>query len=391
MLILYALFWISLTLIIYPYTIYPLLLFIFAKISSGDKDSTSDSGEMPHVTLIISAYNEEDVIERKLINSVELNYPPEKLEIIAVSDASTDGTDELIKKYAARYSNINLMRQDNRMGKTSGLNRAVRGAVGDIIVFSDANSIYDKDAIAELIKYFSRPDVGYVMGAALYNVDKNSAAAESEGLYWKFELFLKEWESKFHSVVGGDGAIYAIRKELYWDLEEDDINDFVNPLQIVAKGFRGIFNPRAICYEDAAGDFKKEFQRKRRIVNRSWRGLKKYFGWFRIGEHYKFLFELFSHKVIRWISLPILAVTFISNLLIVVTNPHPLFVLTLAGQICFAALGLLGRFLRQSKRDIPNAIYFPYYYLMAHIAALLGIIDEWRGIKHITWEHVREA
>lgn len=381
----------SLTLLIYPYAIYPLILFLFNKISRSNDQLNQKSENWPLVTLIISAYNEEQIIEQKLNNALALKYPAEKLEIIVISDASSDGTDKIVKHFSENNSNINLLRQNERRGKTAGLNLGVEKAKGDIVVFSDANAMYDKNSIQELVKYFANPQIGYVMGAALYNEDKESAASENEGLYWKFEIFVKKLETKFYSVVGGDGAIYAIRKELYWKLDDDDINDFVNPLQIVAKGYRGLFNPQAICYEDAAGDFKKEFKRKRRIVNRSWRGLTKYFGWFNIKEQYKFLFELFSHKVLRWFGLLFFIILIVSNLLIVVNISHPFYVITLIGEMSMIALGLFGLSYHKATENLPSFIYIPYYFLMAHAAALFGIIDEFMGIKHVTWEHVREG
>jgi cellulose synthase/poly-beta-1,6-N-acetylglucosamine synthase-like glycosyltransferase len=346
-------------------------------------------GHQPQVTLIISAYNEENIIKVKLENTLMLDYPTDKLEVMVVSDASSDKTDSIVKQFSEKYPNIKLIRQEQRLGKTSGLNLAVPNAAGELIIFSDANAIYDKNSIKELVKYFQDPEIGYVMGAALYNVEKDPSS-KSEGLYWKFELFVKKLETTFYSVVGGDGAIYAIRKELFWKLDKDDINDFVNPLQIVSKDFRGVFNPDAICFEDSAGDFKKEFKRKRRIVNRSWRAVKKYFVWFDLKKHFKFLFELFSHKVIRWFSFPVLLVAFISNLFIVLFNPTSIYIITLIGQVSFGFLTLLGIQYSSSNKEMPKIIYIPYYYSFVHVAALLGIIDETRGVKHTTWDHIRD-
>lgn len=383
-------FWLSLFLLIYPYVIYPVVLIGLSKLFGANHHLVDELKEEPTITFIISAYNEEEVIGEKLQNAMELDYPQDKLEILVVSDACSDRTDDIVREWTAKNPNIKLVRQEQRRGKSCGLNLAVERATGEVIVFSDANAIYKKDALRELIRYFDNPDIGYVIGAALYNADRDSAATESESLYWKFELFIKEWESKFYSVVGGDGAIYAIRRNLYWKLEEDDINDFVNPLQIVAKGYKGLINQRAICYEDAAGDFRKEFRRKRRIVNRSWRALKKYFGWFDVLGQMRFMFELFSHKVIRWFSLLILIILFLSNVLILMIAPGPFYTAALAGQLLLALLAAVGYAMTGNGMSVPRIFYLPYYYLMVNTAALLGIIDDARGIRYTVWEHVRK-
>lgn len=387
--ILSGIYWISLFLLVYPYLIYPILLIVLAKFFASNNNLKKLEHRWPTVTFFISAYNEEVVIEQKLNNTLALDYPDEKLEIMVISDASSDRTDEIVREWALKHPNIKLIRQAERRGKSAGLNLGVREARGEIFIFSDANAMYQKNAVYELVKYFDNADIGYVIGAALYNTNKDSMATESESLYWKFELFVKEWESKFYSVVVGDGAIYAIRNHLYWDLEEDDINDFVNPLQIVARGYKGLINQQAICYEDAGSDFRKEFRRKRRIVNRSWRAVKKYIGWFNLKSHKRFLFELFSHKVIRWFSLVILFIMFVANLLLVAFSPGLFYVITLVGQIVLGVLALIGFLLDGRNKVIPRIIYLPYYYYVVNTAALLGIIDEFRGIKHTVWEHIR--
>ena len=366
------------------------MLILFSRLKKNDFNPENIEGYQPLVTLIISAYNEENIIKEKLENTLSIDYPIDKFEVLIVSDASTDKTDDIVNKWSNENPNFKLIRQEQRFGKTSGLNLAVSKASGKIIIFSDANAIYHKNSIKELIKYFTDPQIGYVMGAALYNSAKDPSS-KSEGLYWKFELFVKKLETKFYSVVGGDGAIYAIRKELFWELDKDDINDFVNPLQIVSKDYKGIFNPKAICFEDSAGDFKKEFKRKRRIANRSWRAVKKYSGWFDIRKHYKFLFELYSHKIIRWFSFPILIVAFISNLLIVFLTSILFYQITFIGLVLFGILTLLGIQYNILNREMPKVIYLPYYYSFVHVAALLGIVDETRGIKHTTWDHIRDS
>ena len=389
--VLIIIFWMCIFLLIYPYLIYPVLLKLLPGAGHPEPQAVDDDAKLPSVTFIISVYNEAQVIEEKLANALALDYPSDKLEIMVISDASSDRTEAIVQEWAGKHPQIRLVRQQQRRGKTAGLNAGIRQSRGEAIVFSDANAMYKADAVRELVKYFSNPDVGYVMGAALYTEGADSEASESEGLYWKFELALKKLETEYYSVVGGDGAIYAIRRELYWPLEDDDINDFVNPLQIVAKGYRGVFNPDAICYEDAGGEFSKEFKRKRRIVNRSWRAVKRYISWFDVQKQMKFLFELFSHKVIRWFSMGILLVLFLTNLALILFGTAVFFKVTFIGQVVMIIAALYGAYLDGKGRSIPKVVYLPYYFFLVNYAALLGIWDESRGIKHVVWDHVRES
>ena len=167
----------------------------------------------PPVTLIISAYNEEKMIGTKLENALELDYPPEKLTIMVVSDASSDRTDQIARSFENRA--VVLIRSEERKGKTAGLNTAMEKVVSDIVVFSDANALYQRNTIRKLVRHFSDEQVGYVVGHARYETCEDSAAGQSEGAYWDLEIRIKIWESAFSSVVGGDGALYAIRRSLW--------------------------------------------------------------------------------------------------------------------------------------------------------------------------------
>ena len=388
--ILVIIFWGSIFLLIYPYLVYPVILNLATKLFSKNGPLKRYVDDWPSVSIIISAHDEDKVIDEKLQNTVGLHYPSDEFEIIVVSDASQDNTDKIVHQWAGRNKHIRLLRQDARRGKSAGLNRGVEAANGEIIIFSDANAMYEKNAVVELVKYFANPDIGYVMGAALYNTVKDSDAAESEGLYWRYEVYLKKLESEFYSVVGGDGAIYAVRRELFWNLDDDDINDLVNPLQIVSKGYRGFFNLDAICYEAPAGEFGKEFSRKRRIVNRSWRAILKHINRFHLVRHYKFLFELVSHKIIRWFSLFILAAVVVSNVLLVIFSQSVVFTVVLMVIIFSIVLAIVGYFFDRTRKPMPKLIYISYYFYLVNLAATLGIYDNFRGRKYVYWSQHRD-
>lgn len=283
----------------YVYLGYPLLLGVLSSLKRSETVALQTDSELPSVTLIISCFNEADVIEDKLRNALELDYPRDRLSVMVVSDGSTDGTDEIVKRFADE--SVKLIRQEGRLGKTMGLNLAMESVVSDITVFSDANAMYAPDAVRQLVRHFQKCDVGYVVGAALYTDGDAGASAQNEGVYWRYELAIKTMESQLSSVVGGDGAIYAIRSALWRPLDQKDINDFVNPLQIILQGYRGVFEPQAKCFEETAGEFNKEIARKERIVNRSIRGLFRVRGVMNPFRTGLFSLMVISHKLLRWL------------------------------------------------------------------------------------------
>ncbi len=376
-------FWTSFLVSLYIYLGYPILLGVlqFFRRNRWQVDATFQ----PTVTFIISAYNEEAVIEKKLENTLSLDYPREKMEILVVSDASEDRTDEIVRGYSSQ--GIRLLRMPERRGKTFGLNHALKEARGEIVIFSDANAMYHPRAVKELVKYFSDPRVGYVVGKAEYYENLDKLAGKQENLYWRYELKLKEMESRIHSVVGGDGAIYAIRKELYEPLSADDINDFVNPLQIVYKGYRGVFAPEAVCYEDAAGDFTKEFYRKKRIVNRSWRGFWKMRGVLNPWRTGIFAWEIFSHKVLRWYWWVFAILLFFSNLFLL--GEGSFYRIFFALQLLFYGLVLLGWWSIRQNKELPSILMIPFYFIEVHYASLVGIIESFLGKRYQTWSTAR--
>tara|TARA_R110001592_G_scaffold126336_1_gene337495 strand:+ start:131126 stop:132316 length:1191 start_codon:yes stop_codon:yes gene_type:complete len=389
MMLLTTIFWASLFLVIYPHLIYPPLIAVLARYFPTKRNFEEYSEDWPSVTFIISAFNEEDVLNAKLQNATEMHYPETRLKIMVISDASDDNTDAIVAAWSQRDSRIVLHRQEQRLGKTMGLNAGIAKADSDLLVFSDANAMYQENALKELVKSFKEEKVGYVVGAALYNKDHQSGANQSEDLYWNLELKLKEWESGFYSVVGGDGAIYAIRRHLFWELDADDINDFVNPLQIVAAGYLGLFNPKAICYEDTAEEFEKEFKRKRRIVNRSWRAFRKNVSRFSFPAHGRFLFELYSHKVIRWLAVAFLLTATISSGILSFCSQGIVYPAVFLGLIGSLIVALVGSYFDRRGAEMPRLVYLCYYFYFVNFSAILGILDNAKGVRHITWDHVR--
>ena len=379
------LFWTSATLIFYAYAGYVILAYLLARFAS--RPVTLPEGSLPRVTLLISAFNERAVMGEKLENALALDYPQERFEVLVVSDCSDDGTDEIVREFAPRA--VRLIRQAERLGKSSGLNLGVLQASGEILVFSDANAMYEPDALHQLVRHFADPRVGYVVGSARYRMGvEQSPSAESEGLYWKLETWLKQKESEFGSVVGGDGAIYAIRRELFTPLRPTDINDLLNPLQIIARGYRGAYEPDAVCYEEAGDSFEKEFRRKVRIISRSLNALRRAPRVLLPWTQPRHWFALVSHKLLRWLAPVFLFLLFFATAAL---WKSPIYRLMLVLQMVFYALAGIGWVMARRSGDRTSRIlYLPYYFCLVNLASLLGIGKFLTGSLSPTWQTIRQ-
>lgn len=378
-LLMQILFWGSVSLLAYSYVGYPALLGLLARLAPR-KAAIRDSAELPSVTLLVSAYNEVDVIREKLENSIALDYPKDLVEIIVISDCSNDGTDQVVQQFAS--SGVRLIRQMQRRGKTEGLNLAVPQSAGEILVFSDANALYAPNAIGALVSHFDDPQVGYVVGNARYTEHGSNTAAEAaEGLYWRLETWLKKKESIFYSVVGGDGALYAIRRELYTPLRSIDINDFLNPLQIINRNFLGVFEPAAVSYEEAAGTFQKEFRRRIRIISRGLSAVLSVKGVLNPFKHTRHWFLLISHKILRWSAPFFMVVLLFSSLLLA---KSVFFRAAILLQVAFYLTAAIGGFLQQ-RRETGRVLSVPFYFCVVNLASLIGCFYFLTGNLSGTW------
>lgn len=367
-------FWTSAWLIALTYAIYPLTLLWLPRARRMEPSER----ELPDLTLVISAYNEAAVIRQKLENSLQLDYPRERLSVAVISDASTDGTDAIVRSFAG--DGVMLCRQEPRGGKSLGLTTFVPRFGSQILVFSDANSIYAPDALRKLARHFADPHIGYVVGHQRYT-DGDSLSGDCESLYWRYETWLKKLESRCGSVVGGDGAIFAIRSELFTPLRHDDINDFVIPLRIVAGGYRGVFDPEAVCFERTAESFAGEFRRKIRIVSRSLRAVARVpaaLNPLRVGQ---FAYQLLAHKVVRWF-VPVWLAGTLASAAVLAGLGLPLYQLLLLVQLAFYGLALLG-LIPRLKRIRPVSV--AYYFCLVNLAAGLGILATLTGRRFSTW------
>jgi cellulose synthase/poly-beta-1,6-N-acetylglucosamine synthase-like glycosyltransferase len=323
-------FWLSAILVIYAYVGYPVTLALLSRvvrrpITRGVGDYT------PEVSLIIPAYNEEAVITRKLANTLSLDYPPDKLQIIVVSDASTDLTDELVTPFADK-SNIELVRVAVRQGKANALNAGLERAQGEHVVFSDSSIMLDSMALREIVRPFADPEVGIVSG------EDHIAGGGGEGLYGRYELYLRNKESALHSIVGASGSFYAQRRYLVDAFPEGLAPDFLSVLNTVEKGFRAVSEPTAIGFMTALPDTQEEFRRKVRTLLRGMSTLWAKRSLLNPLKYRWFAFELLCHKILRWLVPAFLVLILVGNLSIAAS---PFYALTLLLQIAFYALALL--------------------------------------------------
>jgi glycosyltransferase involved in cell wall biosynthesis len=370
--------WGGLVALVYVYIGYPVLLWLVARLRHREVGKTDST---PAVTLVISAFNEAAIIEQKLENTLTLDYPRECLDVVVVSDASTDGTDAIVERFAGR--GVRLLRMVRRGGKTVGLNAVMATIRSGIVVFSDANIRYRPDAVRMLVRAFADPSVGCVTGDSRYVDPGDSAAHLQEDTYWGYERFIRSLESLVGSTVGGDGAIFAIRRGLYTPLAIDAINDFVTPLQIVARGHRAVYEPAAVGVEASAGGFRREFRRKRRIVNRSWRGVMsvpEVLNPRRVGM---FAWQVWSHKVLRWLTLPIVLTAAIGCLLALSRGVVYQFGLGLfAASLVLAGAGAV---VAERGRGVRRLAQAALYFYVVNVAAAIGIARAMAGRVEVMW------
>lgn len=371
------LFFAAVFLSVYSYIFYPIILFFLNCIYRVKTICTDNT---PPVTLIISVYNEEDIIEEKIKNSLMLNYPKNKLEIMVVSDHSTDKTDDIIRSYV---KDVTLLAHNLRRGKTAGLNDAVRKAKGDVVIFSDADSMYEPNAINEITKLLGDPNVGLVTGSTKYIAEGNGEMIETSSIYTRLELLIKHLESNIGSCVGADGAIFGMRKTLYEQLSNDDINDFVIPLKVVSQGYRVVLHDNLFCVEAASASSSGEFRRQIRITNRTLRALFRHLHLMNFFKYPLFSFELVSHKLIRF-SAPLFILVLIP-LNTILIREGSLYKVAFAVQILFYCAALIGYLMERQQKD-SGLFGIIYHFLMVNISILLGWFEFLSGNKQITWD-----
>ncbi|MPY87934.1 MAG: glycosyltransferase [Luteitalea sp.] len=371
------LFWTLLGALFYVYAGYPLLVWLLGCLFG---QPVRKRQQLPPVSILIAAYNEEAAIGRTLQNKLDLDYPSHLVEIIVVSDGSADRTDEIAAGFALH--GVVLLRQDPRNGKTAALNLAATRATGEILVFADANSLYERTALRHLVANFADPTVGYVTGTMVYQGSDGAMTASGCGLYMRYENFIRRCETRVGSVVGVNGGIDAVRSALYEPMQPDDLSDLVLPLRIVRRGYRVVYEPAAMLAEHALGTPREEYRMRVRVSLRSLWTIADMAGLLNAWRFGVFSIQLLSHKVLRYLAFVLIVLFYGSSLSLWDAGTFYRAVL-LAQTICFVAAFLGYRVARKGASS--RWLTMPFYFALVNCAAVHALWKFLRGERSRVW------
>jgi len=395
MLALKIIFWALFFIVFYAYVGYGILLFLLIRLKrivSGRPVKVMDPAYEPDVTLFVTAYNEKDFIEEKIRNSLELEYPREKLHLVWVTDGSDDGTPELL----ARHKEVTLYHLPQRNGKIGAMNRGMKFIKTPVVVFCDANTMLGKESIRRIVNLFSNPKVGCVSGEKrIFSKDKDAAAGAGEGLYWKYESTLKKWDAELYSVVGAAGELFAIRTDLYQEVEKDTLlDDFIISLRVAQKGYTIQYDPDAYAIESASANVKEELKRKIRISAGGIQSVVRLHSLLNIFRYGTLSFQYISHRVLRWTLAPLALLLMIPAGLILAIDAGifapEFYTLLFWMQILFYLAALLGWYLENRSIKV-KLLFVPYYFFIMNLSVFLGFKRYMKGSQSVNWERAKRG
>ena len=374
-------FWMNVAAILYTYAGYPLLLAIVSRFRSRE---IRRAALQPRVSIIITAYNEARDLAEKLENTLALDYPRELLEIIVASDCSTDATDSIVASFATH--GVKLVRQTRRLGKTSAQNLGVENCQGEIILFSDATSLYQPDVLRALLPNFADETVGCVGGRLIYVDPSSSRVGRGARSYWSYETFLKQHESRICSLIGVSGCLYAVRRSAYRPLYAEACSDFIIATKMVEQGLRAVYEPNALCREETNRRSRKDLRMRVRVIAQTLNDLWRHRAMMNPRRSGFYAVELFSHQVMRYfVPLFLIGIFAASAALSRASTLHQwFFFMQSMGYVCMAlswlleSLGVRNRFLA-----------LPHYIVLANVASLIGMVRFLRGDRYAHWEPIR--
>lgn len=390
------LFWLFFLTLAYTYAGYALVLFALVSLKKlmgkGRKVSATGDAE-PDVCLFVTAFNEKDYVFQKVENSFRLDYPREKVQYLWITDGSDDGTPDILQK----FPDLEVYHQPERRGKIHAMNRGMQFVKAPIVIFSDTNTILSHNTIREMVARFRDPKVGCVAGEKrITEKEAENASAAGEGLYWRIESKIKEWDAELNSAVGGVGELFAIRTELFAGVEPDTLlDDFIISLRIAGKGYRIAYTPNAYAEEKASLNVKEELKRKIRIAAGGVQTLFRLSWLLNPFRHGWLSWQYFSHKVLRWSLAPIFLFLFLPvNVWVVAGNNlwtvPSFYTLMLGLQVVCYLMALAGWVLENRQLRI-KILFAPYYFVAIHYAAILGMIRYFKRSQQVTWEKSKRA
>lgn len=388
-------FWALFFIVFYAYLGYGILLFVLVRTKrmfAGKNPAGFVNDYEPDVTLFIAAYNERDFVDAKIKNSRELEYPAEKLHIVWVTDGSDDGTpEELIK-----YEGVTVHHLPARNGKIGAMNRGMKFVQTPIVVFCDANTVLGKESVRRIVNLFSNPKVGCVSGEKrIFSKDKDAAAGAGEGLYWKYESTLKKWDAELCSVVGAAGELFAIRTELFQEVERDTLlDDFIISLRVAQKGYTIQYDPDAYAIESASANVKEELKRKVRISAGGIQSVVRLRSLLNIFKYGTLSFQYISHRVLRWTLAPLSLLLMIPTGLLIALDQG---ILTLQFypvlfwlQVLFYLAALLGWYLENRSVKV-KILFVPYYIFIMNLSVFLGFFRYMKKAQSVNWERAKRG
>lgn len=366
----------------YTYAGYPCVLILLSKIVPRP---VKKSDRQPTVSLIITAYNEELDLAAKLENTLCINYPKELLEIIVASDCSTDGTDDIVRSFANR--SVRLHRQPVRRGKTAAQNAAVEIAAGEVILFSDATTMYAPDVLQKIVPNFADGSVGCVAGQLIYVDPSTSATGRGARSYWGYELFLRRHESRVCSLIGASGCLYAVRRSAYKPLNDDACSDFIIATKMVEQGLRAVFESDAVCFEETNRRSDKEMRMRIRVIAQTFNDLWQHRGMMNPNRSGFYAIELLSHKILRYL-MPVFLVILLASSILLAQHSWFYFAIAIL-QLAFYATAAFG-FVLERAGIHSRLTALPQYFTLGNLAIAGAFYKFMRGEQYVRWEPIRE-
>lgn len=384
--VLEIIFWLSLFITFYAFLGYGIFLYFLVLVKRMfSARKPVDSSYQPAVSLVIPCFNEAPILDEKVANCRTLDYPSDKLEIVFITDGSTDNSVEVLQKYA----DIRVLHENRRGGKTAAENRAMKSISSEIVIFTDANTVLNREVVKNIVRHFADPKTGCVSGEKRVLTDDKDTATAGEGIYWKYESFLKKLDSELYSAVGAAGELVAFRTALYREMPEDTLlDDFIQSMLIASEGYKIVYEPEAYAMETGSASIKDEWTRKVRISAGGWQSVKRLCGKITPTKNFILWFQYISHRVLRWVLTPFLLFVMFAVNLALVFGGNPIYQIVFTLQVLFYLAATAGWYLENRKTRL-KILFVPYYFCMMNLAAIYGFKRFMSGPQKGAWDKAK--